>query len=224
VLSAAGIGYRRVAELSGFTSKSVYRLLVGQTRPTAALAEAIMAITVDAGPAERWRDATGTRRRLQGLVSIGWAAKELAARTGSDESFCGQLLHHRVRVQRATAAAVAAVYEELSMLVPAESYGSMRARARGRKRCWFPPLAWDDNVIDEPDALPCLLPPLQPVDRGLELAVQHVVAGHDFEVTQPVRWEIVRRLPDARSSEVAELARCPVKHVSHVRRKLATAC
>jgi len=223
-LTAAGIGRRRLSEIAGVSRATVDRVLAGSCRPTARVAAAFLAIPVDLEPPPKWLDPTGTTRRLRALTAIGWPNVDIAAAAGMDLSYLAQMTKGQRRLTAAKVDAVRRVYDKLSMDVPADSYGSNRARLRALDRRWFPPLAWDDETIDVSDALPCLLPPLEPVDRGLELDVQHVVAGHDVEVTQPVRWEIVRRLPDARSSEVAALARCDVKHVSHVRRKLAAAC
>jgi len=223
-LTRAGIGSRRLSELAGVSRATVDRVLAGTHRPTARVAAAFLAIPADLEPPPKWLDQTGTTRRLRALTAIGWPNLDIAECAGLDGSYLAQMTKGQRRLTAATVDTVRRAYNGLSMHVPADSYGSNRARLRALDRRWFPPLAWDDETIDDVDALPCLLPPVGLVDRDLELTVQHVVAGHDVEVTQPARWEIVRRLPDARSCEVAVLARCPVKHVAYVRRKLATAC
>lgn len=223
-LTAAGIGRRRLSEIAGVSRATVDRILAGSCRPTARVAAAFLAIPVDLEPPPKWLDQTGTTRRLRALTAIGWPNVDIAAAAGADLSYLAQMTKGRRRLTAATVDTVRRVYDKLSMDVPADSYGSNRARLRAWNRRWFPPLAWDDEAIDDPDALPCLLPPLEPVARDLELDIQHVVAGHDLEITVPIRWEIVRRLPDMRSTEVAVLARCDTKHVGHVRRRLAARC
>jgi len=98
-------------------------------------------------------DAIGTTRRLQALAALGWAPSELARRTGVNRSTIEHLI--KGRVQRTALAtvkvkAVAAIYEQLSM-----SQGpSQMWRDTAAKRGWTPPLAWDDDTIDDPDAKP----------------------------------------------------------------------
>lgn len=220
-LSEAGIGYRRVAELAGVSHKSVYRILVGQTRPTGRMADALLAVSVEVGPAERWPDATGTRRRLQALATLGWMMREVSELTTADESGLGQIIMNRAFVQRTTEAQVRRIYDDLSMRIPPVSYGSKRARLRAAKRGWFPPLAWPDDVIDDPTGLPCLLPPVVAVEPELELAVQHLAAGHDINIDAGVRAEFVRRTAEWPIAKVAAVVRCHVSTVTVLRRRFA---
>jgi hypothetical protein len=162
------------------------------------------------------------RRRLQALVALGWQNRVMADALGVREPNFSRLF--RCDALPDTRQAIARMYDDLSMQVPEWSTGMLRAKARARRSRWFPPLAWDDTAIDDPDALPCLLPPIEPVARDLELAVQHVVAGHEVEVTNEIRCEITRRLPDTPVSEVAVLARSMPRQISHIRRRLALAC
>ena len=98
-------------------------------------------------------DATGTRRRVQALVRIGWSLKELADRLGTRFQNVHDLTV-RAKVRRATAAKVAALYDELSM-IPGPSVKSKQYAIR---RGWPPPLSWDDDPgpggIDDPAARP----------------------------------------------------------------------
>jgi hypothetical protein len=94
-------------------------------------------------------DATGTRRRVRALVRIGWPLSHLATRLGvSVQNVCAYT--HRVQVRQSTALKVAALYDELSMLPGPSSSALIRARSKG----WPPPLAWDDEDIDNPAARP----------------------------------------------------------------------
>src|SRR5205085_11515119 len=94
-------------------------------------------------------DPTGTVRRIRALAALGWPLDELGARLG----MTGRNLARvplQARVHRDTAAKVAVLYNELSM-TPGPSPRSRRlAKAKG----WPPPLAWDDETIDDPKARP----------------------------------------------------------------------
>jgi len=94
-------------------------------------------------------DATGTIRRLRALAAMGWPMKQLAAMSGVAMPTISYLMHHRrATVYSRTAAKVAALYDELSM----KEGNSQRSRLRARRHGWAPPLAWDDETIDDPNA------------------------------------------------------------------------
>jgi hypothetical protein len=57
-------------------------------------------------------------------------------------------------VYRKTHEAVAAAYDALSMKLPPDTGISRQVRAHAERRGWAPPLAWDDDTIDDPDAVP----------------------------------------------------------------------
>lgn len=90
-------------------------------------------------------DATGTRRRIQALHALGWRAIDLAARLDCTAPAVRQI-KWRTTVQRSTAAAVAALYDDL-----ADHHGpSARLRAAAVTWGWLQPLWWDEDTIDDP--------------------------------------------------------------------------
>lgn len=92
--------------------------------------------------------AAGTCRRLQALAALGWPSAAIAARLQvSDAAVIARTTSSRT-VDRRTAARVRRVYDELSMSVGPSSITRKRALAKG----WVPPLAWDDDTIDDPAA------------------------------------------------------------------------
>lgn len=93
-------------------------------------------------------DATGTRRRIQALMALGWPGHAIAGHCGWRTGEAVFEITRRNWVQRSTAEAVAHVYEHLSM-TPGPS---AQTRARAARMGWPPPLAWDD--IDNPDEQP----------------------------------------------------------------------
>jgi hypothetical protein len=121
----------------------------------AATARRILAVDpVVHGAAPTSVDATGTRRRLQALVAIGWPTNELGARLGNKSRYLKPL--HADRVSRQTAESVDALYEQLK-----DTPGpDQRAVRRGARLHWAPPGYWDD--IDNPDAVPAGLPTPKP--------------------------------------------------------------
>jgi transcriptional regulator with XRE-family HTH domain len=96
----------------------------------------------------------GTVRRLQALCAIGWTQGELGERLGITSSRVSNIIRlTRTGVWIHTAEAVAALYDELSMTVPT-GRDSNYARTYAASKGWAPPLAWDDEAIDDPDARP----------------------------------------------------------------------
>jgi transcriptional regulator with XRE-family HTH domain len=167
-LQGYGIGWMRIAALAGIPRGSVSRLLYGDNsrgtppsrRVRPATAAAILAIEpnldVLAGTAPV--DATGTRRRIQALVAMGWSQSKIAARLGVQPTNLGKTMNGD-KVHAATARAVRALYDELWDRQPPEvthhdRVAASRARNHARTHDWVSPLAWDDDEIDDPQARP----------------------------------------------------------------------
>jgi transcriptional regulator with XRE-family HTH domain len=157
-LRSSGVGSRRIAELSGVSRSVIQALINGRKKYgnqpskliSAANANALLAVAP--APANgAYIDITGTTRRLQALVAIGYTQSELAARLGITPGNATDLFHGRGKALVATAKRVADLFAELAM-TPGPS---PRARTYAAKRGWAAPLAWDDN-IDDPDAKPDL--------------------------------------------------------------------
>jgi hypothetical protein len=144
-------------ELSGVPRSVIQALLNGRTiygkQPSKTISadNAQRLLNLGVEPATGCRiDATGTTRRLQALVSIGYTQSDLAARLGITAANSTHVFHGRRDVLVSTAQRVTQMYDQLSM-TPGTSD---RARAHARKHRWAPPLAWDDDTIDNPHAKP----------------------------------------------------------------------
>ncbi len=165
-LQACGLGLRRIADAAGVNRKTLQALLGGrpargtgpQEKLRAAIAAAILAVepTLDLLGDKTVIDGSGTRRRIQALVTIGWSQAKLAERLGWEPGNLSALLR-RDRTVAATARAVRALFDELWDQAPPEAghrdkIGASRARAHARAAGWQPPQAWDDDLIDVPDS------------------------------------------------------------------------
>jgi transcriptional regulator with XRE-family HTH domain len=110
------------------------------------------------GPA--LRDGTGVTRRLQALAAIGWSAQDVADRLGVTERAVQMWRSgHYPTVRPETAATVDRLYEELQ----GTPGPSPRSRENATRSGWAPPLAWEDDAIDNPAAQPTGVgaPPVQ---------------------------------------------------------------
>ncbi|MFE7906511.1 hypothetical protein [Streptomyces albogriseolus] len=101
-------------------------------------------------------DAIGTVRRLQALAAIGYPVHETVARVGLSPWWAGNIMKHGRSgggVSRATADAVAALYEELRDVPAPDCKGSKITRTMAAKKGWAPPSAWSTASLDDPNAV-----------------------------------------------------------------------
>lgn len=97
-------------------------------------------------------DSTGTRRRVQALATLGWSPERIAVRAGIS----------RGPVYRALGGGGVSVSSATAIRVAYDALWDVRATggrcdvvaARARAAGWAPPLAWDDDTIDDPTASP----------------------------------------------------------------------
>lgn len=113
----------------------------------------------------------GTRRRVQALAALGWRWQDIAARTGTSYQSVQRLALLDQAVHVATVERIRAVYDQLSATPGPSELTRRRAAAKG----WVPPLAWDDDTIDDPNALPNLGGPS--TDAIDPIAVDRAVQG-----------------------------------------------
>ena len=208
-LSAAGMGWKRAAAAAGVPESSVYPLLYGKpdrnggkprTKARRTTVEAILAVpmpTLDDLGETVVVDGTGTRRRLQALITLGWSVQRLADHGGIDRQALDGALTQRP-VQAKTARAVRGLYDELWDQAPPETnqrerIAATRSRHRAQAMSWAPALAWDDDTIDDPDALPAHL--AEGATEGIDhAAVELAIGGTRVTLTRAERWLAVERL------------------------------
>lgn len=160
-LSRAGIGYKRIARLAGVNYSRIQALTFGHNgeapskRIRPAIASRILAVrpSIDNLADGQRVDATGTVRRIHALAAIGWSLAEQAQQVG-----CSKQNIHRISggalVTAGNARRIAVLYDRLSMTTAPDSAGARRIRKMATDRVWAPPLAWDDESIDDPTARP----------------------------------------------------------------------
>ena len=165
MLRAAGIGVDQIAKLAGLSSSHVRGLIYPSSRGKPPFqkvrretAERILAVPADdsSRAANSHVDATGTRRRLQALVAVGWAQAWLARELHRSPANLRRSMtsRHRHRPHRATGQrdVRAALGRRAARSAPAQRRASDAARAFAADHGWLPPLAWDDiDHDDDPD-------------------------------------------------------------------------
>lgn len=231
-LRTQGLGWKRTAELAGVDRTVVELLLNGKPcrgkSPTKRVrkrtAEKLLAVraTLDVLGASVKVDGTGTRRRLQALVALGWSQSKLCQHLGVTPNNFAVLIR-RDRVQASTARAVRALYDQLWDVAPPEPDAfhrgaATRARNQAARHGWSRPMAWDDDTIDDPDAKPSGEAAEQSTYRKLpqgeellwlvdELGETHEALAERFEVEiKSVKSALIRARKKATSQNLETTA------------------
>lgn len=166
-LQSSGMGLRAIAVAAGVDRKRLQSILNGrpergtgpQEKVRPAIASAVLAVepTLDSLGAGTVIPATGTTRRLQALVAVGWPQMHLADEMGWTPSNLTVLINADT-VTVKTARLVRAVYGRLWNVDPAthgaSPGGITRAKRHATQERWAPPAAWDDDQLDDPSAFP----------------------------------------------------------------------
>lgn len=236
-LMAQGMGLKRIARVSGVAHGSLSKLMYGvhdQGKIVRAPAkrlkpknsQALLATKLDlAGGAKV--DGIGTRRRLQALVALGYPQAWLGREIGVGN--IGRTIHGGGDglVMKATADLVTALYERLSMTLNQptthrEMIAASRSRAYAKQHGWLPPLALDDDHIEDPDYSPVV--PLESVAGDLdEQAIWRRMQGDKtVRLTKTEKAELARRWV-ATGRALNEMERITGVHSTRYRNQLEEA-
>lgn len=167
-LIAAGMTWNQIATAASVNRRVITHLMLGAGpgRPPARRmrpgnAHAILAVPIPAQPpadGHAITDPTGPRRKLQALVSGGWPLRHLARQAHLDLHTVSDCIHGRGQVRAGTAYAIHVLYGQLWNADPAtagvRAQDVRNAHRLAASRRWAPPLAWDDDSINDPAAQP----------------------------------------------------------------------
>lgn len=202
-LYAAGATVRGIAAATGLTPSGVSGIRrPDQTRVQQRTADLILALTLrDAIAASPGRiSAIGTRRRIKALMALGWRHEDLQAHSGiSTHMIIGAPASRKARwVEVETHRAILDTYDALwDQAGPSE-----RTRRHAAKRGWAPPLAWDDDSIDDPAATP----------HGVGVSTIGHIGVHEDDLRDFAKWgmttgQAAERLRIKRDSLITRFAR-----------------
>jgi hypothetical protein len=101
----------------------------------------------------------GTRRRLQALAARSWSPQALEKETGIAARLIRRELDGHDELAQKLAGDIAATYDRLWDRQPpnataADRRAAAETTAHAARSGWAPPMAWDDDRIDLPDAQP----------------------------------------------------------------------
>lgn len=161
VIDAAGFSHAQFAAAAGVDARTIRKILgPAQIRVKTEVAARICQVNPALVPVHGWVPAAGACRRLRALAVGGWSASVLAERLSLGVTAV-QLIREGDQqvVAAATARKVRELYDEIWDTEPpagtrSERISRGRTRGYARKAQWPPPMAWDDDTIDDPDASP----------------------------------------------------------------------
>lgn len=166
-LNEKGWGVKRIARSVGVGESTVWRIAYGEpgkTLPPQRILESTNQKIMSFDPEERDRwegtvneriDSTGTKRRIQALMSCGYSMTLIAKTMGGNKNVIVEILKSE-RVRLSTAEAFKAVYDKLwDVEPPRETSFEKKAYTMSKKMAqangWLPPMAWDDDLMDDPE-------------------------------------------------------------------------
>ncbi|MFK8851308.1 hypothetical protein [Streptomyces sp. Ac-502] len=188
-LMATGMTAEQVAREAGVDPSAIRWSLSGRKKTLLRrTANRILSVPVGVKVAVGTVPAEGAVRRVQALYAIGHFNRQIAELSGVSRDFICDLVngrHPRIGVQ--SNAGIRRAYAELSMTVG----GSVKTRLYAQAKGWVPPLAWDDDTIEDPAALPMLDVSEPQVETGAE-AVARFLMGESVLLGAAERREAIQ--------------------------------
>jgi hypothetical protein len=216
-INATGMPFRAISERLGLPHDSSLQPILwgrGQWGPGKKVrretAEIVLSYwpSLDDYPDNALIDATGTQRRIQALAVHGWSRNSVARHIGMREDNFREAIKQE-RVTARLARRVAAAYDDLWDQDPLDRGVSLnavsRVRAAAQRAGWHGPLAWDDDTIDDPKALPQVDAPEPVASEGGNLAARWLL-GEAVVLTREARNEVLAHLFEWTSLTVEEIA------------------
>jgi|SRR5690348_1748543 len=218
-LRTAGMSIRAIEERLGLPRHHFDHLLWGSEgrgpgdRYRTETAELVLGFwpSLDDFPDSARVDAVGTQRRIQALEVRGFSRAAIAQEIGmAVKSFQRTVNADKVtaRLARAVRDVYGAWWNEDPCAHGVEEWVADRTRRAAERRGFHGPLAWDDDTIDDPRAVPQIDAPEPVVSEGgnlaarwlmgeaviLDRAARSEVLAHLFEWTNDTTEEIAARL------------------------------
>lgn len=161
-LKAAGVSYQTIARHTHITVSTIHRIAWGQAKTIQPQNETrILALTLDKINTGTFISGLGTARRVQALTANGWAQIVIAHELGIKPAHMTAIVLYGRAVTKELADKTRELYDELwdkqpPTNTPYEKRLANAARTIAKRNKWAPPLAWDDDTLENPDSRPIL--------------------------------------------------------------------
>jgi hypothetical protein len=191
-MASHGVSIRSIGEASGVSASTISLIDRGAVNLVGVQIEkAILAVRVEhifERPNPRGSvPIIGARRRIQALMAIGWRHQDLTPMLGFRSA---NIVHQEGRwVSRQKHDAVKDLYDRIwNQRGPAGAQSMTRIAKAG----YAPPLAWDDDSIDDPNATPDLGVEVHkhgPADEDAVRFSEVLVENVEFLLRTGIGWE-----------------------------------
>lgn len=170
-LREGGMGKRLIAAAAGLSEQNIDRISAGRTK------RGIRPETERAILAVKHRPfvtpSTGSTRRVRALAAMGYTARMIAEHAGiSHAQVAAHMVGSNPSIRTADHDRLVAAFDALAMRPGPSAYARTSARTKG----WAPPLAWDDDTIDNPAAEPA--GSYRPAPLGIDVDEVDLLVSH----------------------------------------------
>ncbi|MCX4571582.1 hypothetical protein OOK48_35265 [Streptomyces viridodiastaticus] len=193
----------QIGRESGVEPSTVRRLLSGQQKTVwSRTADKILSVPLDVRVSLGDVPSVGAVRRVRALYALGHFNYEIASAAGtSRDTVCALAGGRWPTIKVAVDDGVRAAYDRLSM----STGQSAKTRLWAQRNGWVPPLAWDDETIDDPDAVPHT-DVVEPVaTEGRNVAARWLM-GESVVLDRQARDEVLQHLFEWTNSTTEEIA------------------
>ncbi|WP_416477068.1 hypothetical protein [Streptomyces sp. LKA04] len=151
------MSWSQIQDATGCDNRGLQLLISGKrTEINRTTQDKILAVPPGAEPsAGMYIDATGPRRRLQALSALGYSGRHIADRIGTSEVRIHKIANgSQPTVRYGLVRRIKHLYDELSQTPAPAGRSRTRVIRHAHSNGWAPPVAWDDDTIDDPKAHP----------------------------------------------------------------------
>jgi len=201
-LIGSGLTSWQVAREAGVEPATVQRLVKGQVRVRATTAEKILRVPMNVRVSVGDVPTVGAVRRIRALYALGHFNRVIAAEAGISRDAVYYLASGKwSTIKVGVDDGVRAAYDRLSMTAG----GSWKTRVHAERNGWAPPLAWDDDTIDDPQAVARTDAEAPVVTEGGNVAVRWLM-GESVILGRDDRREVIRHLFEWTNDTPEEIA------------------
>lgn len=153
----ATMSWSQIQAATGCDDRGLQLLISGQrTEINRTTQDKILAVAPGAEPsAGMYIDAIGPRRRLQALSAMGYSGRHIADQIGTAEVRIHKIANgSQPTVRYGLVRRIHHLYDQLAQTPAPAGRSRTRVIRHARANNWAPPVAWDDDTIDDPTAHP----------------------------------------------------------------------
>lgn len=204
-LSMMGASYRAIADQSAVSVQQIVAIVNGQRSVYPDVAHAILRVTPESlfdrsGDRDFVLD-VGVRRRLRALLALGHNAVTIGGVIGKDDRWVYNRINQPGRwCSREVWELVRTAYEALAMTPGSSAH----TRGRAKRLGYLPPMAWEEDELDDPNAEPHM--PEDGEGDVDEVALLRVLDGTTCDLDRKTRLAALPTLV-ARGKSDSEIAR-----------------